>query len=464
MKVLYTICLLLSAICLCACSGGGATGDPCEGVDCSGHGTCESQGGEPHCNCEWGYETSADGKDCIPEGGDACTGIDCSGHGDCRMDDNQQPYCECDANYWPAETGLECIDKDSCGGGCGDIGCCGTRCCRALPSNSDHFGELQQTGGTKSASGSFDTDTNCTAGSSLGDCEPVLISGQTDVCVCRVDTLTISSLTVTGPRLLAVIAWTSVSINGTLDISGRGDPGPGAETQTPANSWLGGAGGSLGTTGGGSPAARGNERLVPLFGGQNGQDGCDDRAGGGGGGGIQITAGESITVSGTILALGGGGQGGAAGERPAKCSGAGGAGSGGAILLESKTVTVSGAIWAHGGSGGGGGNSLGSSGGDGQDASASMTAAAGGAGRDGATCALYGTIYGGDGGDGAVGDNPGQDGEDPAENQCPAPPFPYVAGGGGGGGTGRIRINTLDQCSCTGTLSPTYSFGVLQGG
>jgi hypothetical protein len=141
------------------------------------------------------------------------------------VDANEQPYCECNANYWPTDDKLDCIDKNSCTGNCGDIGCCGTRCCRARPSNSEHLGELQQTGISKSASGSFDTDTDCTVGSSLGDCEPVLISGQTDVCICRLDTLTVSSLTVTGPRLLAVIAWTSVQINGTLDISGRGDPG-----------------------------------------------------------------------------------------------------------------------------------------------------------------------------------------------------------------------------------------------
>jgi len=464
MKISCMFCLLVSMLCLGACSGGGSAGNPCEGVDCSNHGTCESVGGEAHCNCEWGWKTSADGKDCIPEDGDACTGIDCSGHGDCRVDADEQPYCVCDANYWPTEDQLDCIDKNSCTVDCGDIGCCGTRCCRALPSNSEYFGELQQIGGTESASGSFDTEEDCTAGSKLGDCETVDISGQTGVCVCRVDSLTISSLTVTGPRLLAVLAWDSVSISGTLDISGRSDPGPGAANQTPANSWLGGAGGSLGTAGGGSPGPRGDARLVPLFGGENGQDGCGDRFGGGGAGGIQITAGESITVGGTILALGGGGLGGAAGERPDKCSGGGGGGSGGAVLLESKTVTVTGAIWAHGGSGGGGGNSLGASGGDGQDATASMTPAQGGAGRDGAGCALQGNIEGGDGGDGAVGNNPGENGEDPDENQCPDPPSPYVAGGGGGGGSGRIRINTLSGCSCNGTISPAYSPGVLQGG
>jgi hypothetical protein len=337
------------------------------------------------------------------------------------VDVDDQPYCECDANYWPADTGLECIDKDSCTGPCGDIGCCGTRCCRALPSNSEHFGEIQQTGGSKSASGGFNTEDDCAAGSKLGDCETVDISGQTGVCVCRVNSLTISSLTVTGPRLLAILAWDSVSISGTLDISGRSEPGPGAESQTPANSWLGGGGGTLGTLGGGAQALRGDPRLVPLVGGQSGQDGCGDRFGGGGAGAIQITAGESITVSGTILALGGGGLGGAAGERPDKCSGGGGGGSGGAVLLASKSVTVSGAIWAHGGSGGGGGNSQGASGGDGQDATASMTPAAGGAGRDGASCALYGAIFGGDGGDGAVGSNPGEAGEAPDENECLSP-------------------------------------------
>ena len=46
---------------------------PCEGVDCSGHGTCELEGGQSVCNCDPGYH--AEGLDCL-EDYDPCVGID----------------------------------------------------------------------------------------------------------------------------------------------------------------------------------------------------------------------------------------------------------------------------------------------------------------------------------------------------------------------------------------------------
>lgn len=38
--------------------------DPCDGVTCDGHGTCTEWEGEALCDCEDGYNTSADGKHC----------------------------------------------------------------------------------------------------------------------------------------------------------------------------------------------------------------------------------------------------------------------------------------------------------------------------------------------------------------------------------------------------------------
>lgn len=462
LQLLLTLCL--ASLPGAGCGGGGTPGDPCDGIDCSGHGTCTAQGATARCTCEYGYEASEDGTECLPVDTGPCSGITCSGHGRCRVDEDDNAYCDCDPGYSPAADGLDCIENQ-CTEDCGVLGCCGTVCCEPLPSNSVILGRLQQTGTSKSAAGSFDTVEDCTAGSALGDCELVTVAGGTDVCVCRLDELRIDGgLSVEGAAALAVFAWTSIRIDGTLDISGHGaDPGPGATGwQAAATSWLGGSGGSFGTAGGGG-AVRGNAQLVPLVGGQDGQSGCGDRDGGGGGGAVQLSAGESITVTGAIHANGGGGRGGAAGEHPDKCVGAGGGGSGGGVLLEARSVTVSGAIWAHGGSGGGGGNNRDAAGGDGQDATASMTPAAGGAGRDGASCALYEAIEGGDGGDGGVGDGPGGEGEAPDQNMCD-PDQPFVGGGGGGGGVGRIRINTIGGCDCTGTISPAYATGVLKGG
>ena len=94
--------------------------DPCEGIDCSGHGICDEQEGEPVCICETDYE--ADGTECValPEG---CTASTCSGHGDCD-DASGEPVCACDEGY----TGDRC---DECeegfhheGGPSGGVGEC----------------------------------------------------------------------------------------------------------------------------------------------------------------------------------------------------------------------------------------------------------------------------------------------------------------------------------------------------
>ena len=42
-----------------------ANADPCEGVTCSGFGTCEVVGGQAQCNCQQGYH--AQGLECVPD-------------------------------------------------------------------------------------------------------------------------------------------------------------------------------------------------------------------------------------------------------------------------------------------------------------------------------------------------------------------------------------------------------------
>ena len=448
---------------LVACSGGGGS-DACDGWTCSGYGTCEVVDGVAACNCDPFYEPSADGSECISTVSDPCIDYACAGHGRCRVDDQDQPYCECDVGWFPSADNLDCIENN-CAGNCGEMGCCGTRCCVPLPSNSGVIGELLDNGITKTAPGSFDTDNDCSAGSSLGDCELVAVIGP-DVCVCRLDNLTIgSSFRVTGEAALAVLAWSTINVGGTVNLSASGSTaGPGAAVQADeeAANWRGGKGGTNGTPGGsaGDPARPAN--LIPLEGGQVGQNGCGGTAGGGGGGGLQLVAGQSISIVGAVHALGGAGAGGQT-DPDNQCIGGAGGGSGGSLLLEAPAVTYSGSFYANGGSGGGGGNNLGASGEAGRDALASMTAVEGGQGRDGAGCALYEYIEGGDGGSGSVGDSPGGDGQDYDHNQCPNL-FPYVGGGGGGGGAGRLKINTRSDCACTGTYSPSPAMGYLQGG
>ena len=88
---------------------------PCDGVDCSGHGTCVVQNGQAVCNCDSGYH--ADGTACISDN-DPCAGQTCSGHGTCTVQ-SDGPVCICDSGYTPPDrTGLSCVPTDQvCTGG-----------------------------------------------------------------------------------------------------------------------------------------------------------------------------------------------------------------------------------------------------------------------------------------------------------------------------------------------------------
>jgi hypothetical protein len=329
-----------------------------------------------------------------------------------------------------------------------------------VPSNGDTIGHLEATGlQIGPPNGTFDTTSECTALSLLGDCTIVPRPGLPEACVCRMDQLTISSLKVTGARALVILAYDSVDITTLLDVSGDwSSDGPGASARyTAANSGAtSGAGGSYATVGGGHGVAAtyGAAALIPLAGGMRGQSAAGP--GGGGGGAVQITAGSRISIAGVINAGGGGGAGGNASYAS---SGAGGGGSGGAILLEARNVTVTGSVVANGGGGGGGG---GNDGGGGVGGGGNVQSASGGSGNDGAGCALYGYVHGGAGGGGSFGDAAGSAGEAGAYETGCLGGAAFVGDGGGGGGAGRVRVNTEHGCSCNATFSPSPSIGAVQ--
>lgn len=455
---------MLAGAILAAGCGASTAQDDCAGVTCSSRGQCEIADGLPVCRCDPGYQPTQDGLGCELANQDACTPIDCSGHGRCRLDADSRPYCDCASGYYPTPDGLDC-QAHNCTEDCGNLGCCGSRCCQLVPTGRAVLGDVVANGLVRTASGDFHTETNCTPGASLGDCQVVDQPGGPPVCVCRLAELRIQGpLRVRGPHALAVLAARSITVQATLDLAGQGaTPGPGAASQPEAASgWYGGRGGSFGSRGGSSgQPVRGDAYLSPLLAGQTGQSGCGPRAGGGGGGAVQLFALERLEVTGEIRAGGGGGQGGGTDVHPGVCLGGGGGGSGGAILLESAQVIVSGRMAADGGGGGGGGNNQGSTGGDGANAEPGQ-AAAGGEGRDGAGCALVGSIAGGDGGAGSLAASNGGDGQSYDTNDCDF--HPYVGGGGGGGGAGRITVKSLEPCQCTGPASPPREIRVPNKG
>jgi len=133
----------------------------CEGITCSGHGTCVSTSGLAVCDCLPGFHPDGllhclpDGEpcagiacevwehclggSCLPKDGycntkedcpggvcgptheclseAACSGVTCSGHGACVLiayGSATQPTCNCHDGYEPR--GLECVDLSSCEG------------------------------------------------------------------------------------------------------------------------------------------------------------------------------------------------------------------------------------------------------------------------------------------------------------------------------------------------------------
>ena len=279
-----------------------------------------------------------------------------------------------------------------------------------------------------------------------------------------------STVTVTGSRALALVATSTASLAGTIDVSANGPTGgPGSATSTVSNAsgtpadgemtpgnagggggghqTLGGPGGSAPmTTAGSAGPIRGTLNVLPLSpgarGGTNSALTGTSRQGlpGGGGGALQVVGCMSMTVTATALfdANGGGGQGGRPGSSTTPGGGAGG-GSGGSILLEAQTMTLTtGAQFYANGGGGGGGATLSTAGGDGQDGQPQRSAANGG---DAATGMGPGSSKAG--GTGGAANNAGN-AILPGAGGSLSVMDPMSAAGGGGGGVGRFRINNTN--------------------
>jgi hypothetical protein len=290
--------------------------------------------------------------------------------------------------------------------------------------------------GAPTLSSAIDTDTYA--------CATVL--GPDPGCVIAADSITVTgTVNVTGSRALVLVAVTTITVSGTLDVSSHrgGQQGAASDASTcnggtaPTGAHDGGAGGSFGGAGGdgaggaGKGVAGGVLAATSLHGGCPGQDGGGGSPGthGHGGGAVYLIADGSIMVTGTIDASGAGATGGQATQ-----SGGGGGGAGGMIGLDSPAITA-GNIFANGGGGGEGGTAGGNPGGSGQDPMQALQAAAGGSGSS----------SGGDGGAGAA--------AAALAGAVGAPGTGGAGNGGGGGGAGVIKI--FRAASITGgSVSP----------
>ena len=265
-----------------------------------------------------------------------------------------------------------------------------------------------------------------------------------------------ATLRAVGNRPLLILSWSTIGVAGTIDVSSRrgvqvgagglrGGCTEGGNGQSGGGNGGGGGGGGFheaGGPGGGGNAVTGGimgpssgAPTIVVAGCRGGRGGANQGMGGRGGaagGGIQLTARDAITISGTIHAGGEGGEGGGGG-------GGGGGGSGGYIGLDAPMVTTtSSALLAANGGGGGTGCSddLGPNGQDGQAGTARAT---GGTDTD-----CEDAVTGGDGG--AAGTGTGAPGTSSARS-----------GGGGGGGVGYIFVWGTSR-DIQGVFSPNATF------
>lgn len=249
------------------------------------------------------------------------------------------------------------------------------------------------------------------------------------------------TLKFTGPRAVALVVDDALSIEGVLDVSADGDTaGPGARPMgvsgtipSGPNAGYAGAGfqskgGDGASSGGATGGIGGPAEADPVFepyleGGTSARCHFLFSAFGRGGGAVALTSCRGqVSISGLVDAGGSGGPGGVTdlfGNPQSACGG----GSGGHIVVQGRTVTVTGSVLANGG-GGGAGYISGAQGMRGEDGSRDpVIPAYGGSGANGA----------GTGGNGAAGIVPvGGNGL----------PGTTGTGGGGGGGYGFLQIFT----------------------
>ena len=94
--------------------------NPCEGVTCSGHGSCiVTASNEAFCACDQGYRR--EGTSCVLTTA-TCSGVNCGQNGFCVITSANQPLCVCNQGYhWDGE---QCIADPCSGVDCGENASC----------------------------------------------------------------------------------------------------------------------------------------------------------------------------------------------------------------------------------------------------------------------------------------------------------------------------------------------------
>jgi hypothetical protein len=261
----------------------------------------------------------------------------------------------------------------------------------------------------------------------------------------------VARLRAVGSKPLLVASWSSIIVQGAIDVSSNSEIGAGASTGECEAAEEGGQGNEGGGGGGGGGFQGRGGKGGNGFGSSNGGDlgesvdtptevrgGCAGARGGlgnsdggpgeggAGGGALQLTARVRIDVQGELHAGGAGGQSGCNGGTR---SGGGGGGSGGLLDIEAPTIAFGSSARVAANGGGGGEGCQGSESPPGEAGQASDARAQGASG---------GSPTGGDGGDGSARANlEGTDGGNGGSNIV----GDRGSGGGGGAGAGYIILD-----------------------
>lgn len=329
---------------------------------------------------------------------DTCIAVDCEPNTfESCTDETHARLCSTDGRTFVTQ---------ECEFGCGDDGClpCNTAECQPTEQHiiPKYLGNAcddvasSQLAMTQDLTIDTSIDTNCTA--------IVSQSNGPDMCVIHHESVTIgstSSLTFTGPRVVALIADRTFDVRGVVNASASRDvntntvfngPGGGFKKSGTGNDVPGGGagyrtrgghGGSNGTDGGqnnGGPPELAPTELTRLLGGtQAARTTTNGQPGGGGGGVTMICCRCTLSISGMIHANGGGGSAPPFGGNPLGLVGkAGGGGSGGTIVLQGLGIELTGRAFANGGGGGSGATSTFQPGNHGADGPLATTCAEGG--------------------------------------------------------------------------------------
>lgn len=149
-----------------SCNTGTWTCAACS-LTCGGHGACFVENGQEACDCEAGYYHRLSTAGCEPAEGTACDGVACSGHGTCLTSFYGGASCHCDPGYFSYLASCTPEDRWGCRDRDGTFKARGTARCSADNATIETCRDGDGDGRVEWA---FGATPSCAAGPTCSDC------------------------------------------------------------------------------------------------------------------------------------------------------------------------------------------------------------------------------------------------------------------------------------------------------